>query len=133
MLHTFLGEISQRICLLVSCSLARWRYYSIQISILIARSDRALCFLAGMRKCIFAQVSFYLQGVLNDINEQDTSLVDCKHKHMMKCGAPPDKFGVHTGSEIHDYRQGLRYRPTDLLSPNIPLSISSKIDLNLQG
>ena len=46
-------------------------------------------------KIIFAQESFYLQGVLNDINEQDTPILDCKHKHMMKCGAPPDKFGVH--------------------------------------
>ena len=35
--------------------------------------------------------SFYLQGILGDINEQDTSFVDCKHKHS---GAPPDKFGV---------------------------------------
>ena len=47
-----------------------------------------------MRKYIFAQESFYLQGILNDINEQDTSFLDCKHKHMMKSGAPPDKFGV---------------------------------------
>ena len=45
-----------------------------------------------MRKYIFAQESFYLQGILNNINEQDTSFLDCKHKHMMKCGAPPDKF-----------------------------------------
>ena len=30
----------------------------------------------------------------DDINEQDTSFLDCKHKHMMKSGAPPDKFGV---------------------------------------
>ena len=48
-----------------------------------------------MRKYIFAQESFYLQGIFNDINEQDTSFLDCKHKHMMKCGAPPDKFRVH--------------------------------------
>ena len=47
-----------------------------------------------MRKYIFAQESFYLQGILNDINEQDTSFLDCKHKHMMKSRAPPDKFGV---------------------------------------
>ena len=38
--------------------------------------------------------SFYLQGVLNDINKQDTSFLDCKHKHMMKSGAPSDKYGV---------------------------------------
>ena len=47
-----------------------------------------------MRKYIFAQESFYLQGILNYINEKDTSFLDCKHKHMMKSGAPPDKFGV---------------------------------------
>ena len=47
-----------------------------------------------MRKYISVQESFYLQGILNDINEQDTSFLDCKHKHMMKCGTPPDKFGV---------------------------------------
>ena len=44
------------------------------------------------KKYFFAQENFYLQGKLDDINEQDTSLVDCKHKHMMKNGAPPDKF-----------------------------------------
>ena len=32
--------------------------------------------------------------MLNDIIEQDTSLLDCKHKHMMNCEAPPDKFEV---------------------------------------
>ena len=47
-----------------------------------------------MRKYILAQESFYLQSILNDINEQDTSFLDCKHKHMVKCGAPPDKFRV---------------------------------------
>ena len=48
--------------------------------------------MAGMRKYISAKEGFYLQGILNDINEQDTSFLDCKHKHMMKCGAPHDKF-----------------------------------------
>ena len=48
-----------------------------------------------MKKYIFAQESFYSQGIINDICEHDTSFLDCKHKHMMKCGAPPDKFGVH--------------------------------------
>ena len=28
------------------------------------------------------------------INEQDTSFLGCKHKHMMESGAPPDKIGV---------------------------------------
>ena len=47
-----------------------------------------------MRKYIFALECFYLQGILNDINEQHTSFLECKHKHMMTSGAPPDKFGV---------------------------------------
>ena len=50
--------------------------------------------MAGKRKYIFAQESFYLEGILDAINEQDASFLDCKHKHMMKSGAPPDKFGV---------------------------------------
>ena len=55
-----------------------------------------LCLIVpGKRKYIFAQESFYLQGIFNDINEQDTSFLDCKHKRMMKCGAPPNKFGVN--------------------------------------
>ena len=37
--------------------------------------------------------SFNLQGILSDISEQDISFLDCKHKHMMKSGAPPDKVG----------------------------------------
>ena len=31
---------------------------------------------------------------MDDLKEQDTSFFDCQHKHMMKSGAPPDKFGV---------------------------------------
>ena len=49
--------------------LARWRYYPIQISILIERPYCTLLFLAGKRKYIFAQESFYLQGILDEINE----------------------------------------------------------------
>ena len=42
----------------------------------------------GMQgKYIFTQESFYIQGILNNINEQDTSFLDCKHKHMMKRGS----------------------------------------------
>ena len=55
-----------------------------------------LCLIVPGRhgKYIFTQESFYLQGMLNDINEQDTYFLDCKHKHMMKNGALPYKFGV---------------------------------------
>ena len=50
-----------------------------------------LC-LGRQRKIYFYTKSFYLQGVLNDINNADTSFLDCKHKHMMKNGAPPNKI-----------------------------------------
>ena len=65
-----------------------------------------LCLMAqsGMRKYIFAHESLYLQGILNDINGQDTSFLDCKHKHMMKCGAPPDRpCTVCLPTEFHDF------------------------------
>ena len=68
----------------VSCLLARWRYYSIINFYFDCKTRLGL---AGMRKYIFAQESVYLKGILNDINEQDTSFLDCKHKHMMASGA----------------------------------------------
>ena len=33
----------------------------------------------------------YLQVILNDTNEQDTSFLDCIHKHMIKSGAPAEQ------------------------------------------
>ena len=45
-------------------------------------------------KYIFTRESFYLQGIPEDINEQDKSFLECKHKHMVKSGAPPDKVAV---------------------------------------
>ena len=32
--------------------------------------------------------------MLVDINEQDTSFLECKHKYMVKSGALTDKVGV---------------------------------------
>ena len=43
---------------------------------------------------IFYTRGFCLQGLLNDINEQDTSFLDCKHKHMMKSSAQPDNVRI---------------------------------------
>ena len=58
------------------------------------KTRMCLIFPGRQEKIYFAQESFYLQGMLDDVNEQDISFVDCKHKHMIKSGAPPDKFGV---------------------------------------
>ena len=76
-----------------------WFVFTSQMALLFhikfARPNCAFLFLVGMENIIiFTQESFYLQGILNDINEQNTSFLDCKHKHMMKSGAPPDKIGV---------------------------------------
>ena len=44
------------------------------------------------RKIYFYTKKFLsTSGILNNINEQDTSFLDCKHKHMMKSGAPLTK------------------------------------------
>ena len=78
----------------VSCLLSRCLCYSILIpKQSIFDSKIKLC-LGRQEKYIFTQESFYLQRIFNDITEQDTSLLDCKHKHMMKSGASPDKVGV---------------------------------------
>ena len=45
-------------------------------------------------KYIFTLETFYLHGIFNNITKQDTYFLDCKHQHMMKSGAPPDKVGV---------------------------------------
>ena len=52
------------------------------------------------RKIYFSTRSYYLQGILNKINEQDTSFLDGNHKHMMKSGAPPDKVGSPAPSSM---------------------------------
>ena len=71
----------------VSCLLARWRYFD-------CKTKLCLTVIGRHGKYIFTQESCYLQDILNDINEQDTSFLDCKHKHMMKSGAPPHKVRV---------------------------------------
>ena len=72
-------------------SLARWRSHSVYFD-----CKTKLCLIGPGKqgKYIFTQENFYVQRKLNDINEQDTSFLDSKHKHMMKNGAPPDNVGV---------------------------------------
>ena len=79
---------------MVSCLLARWRYYSILISKQRIFDCKIKLCPGRQGKYIFTHECFYLQGIFNDITEQNTSLLGCKHKHMMKCGAPPDKIRV---------------------------------------
>ena len=75
-----------------------------------------------MRKYIFAQESFFVQGILNNINEQDTSFLDCKHKHMMKSGAPPDKFescNVHLPIEFQGFTSRINSKCNISLVPGL--------------
>ena len=78
----------------VSCLLARLPYCSMTVSKQSIFDCKIKLCLGRQEKYIFTQESFYLQGIFSDITEEDTSLLDCKHKHMMKSGAPPDKVGV---------------------------------------
>ena len=78
----------------VSGLLARWHYYSVLISKQSTSDCKIKLCLGRQGKDIFTQESFHLQGIFNDITGKDTSLLDCKHKHMMKSGAPPDKVRV---------------------------------------
>ena len=64
-----------------------------------------LC-LGRQGKYIFTQETLYIHSIFNNITEQDTSLLDCKHKHMMKRGAPLYKVGVLyrlLPIEFHDF------------------------------
>ena len=51
-----------------------------------------LCLIVPGRqeKIYFCIRKFLFKSILHNINEQDTSFRDCKQKHMMKSGAPPD-------------------------------------------
>ena len=55
-----------------------------------------LCLIVPGRqeKIYFCTRKFLSTRYTHDVNDQDTSFLYCKHKQMMKCGAPPDKFGV---------------------------------------
>ena len=50
--------------------------------------------MTGKANIFLHKRGFYLQGILYDINEKDTSFLDGKHKHMIKSRAPPDKVRV---------------------------------------
>ena len=43
---------------------------------------------------IFLHKKVSIYKVYSTISMNRTSFLDCKHKHMMKGGAPPDKVGV---------------------------------------
>ena len=62
--------------------------------ILIARPH---CALAG-KVNIFLHKKFLYKIILNDINEKNTSFLDCKHKHTMKAELHLTKSGSYTSS-----------------------------------
>ena len=83
-----------------------------------------LCLIVPGRqeKIYFALESFYLQGILDDINEQETSFLDCKHKHMMKSRAPPEKFESCTiwlPTEFHGFTSRINSKGYHSLVPGL--------------
>ena len=77
--HSF-GEIWQCICLFCGFKFTGKMALLSSINFYFDSKIRLclIALMAGMRKFIFAQESFYLQGILNDINEQDTPFLDYK-------------------------------------------------------
>ena len=60
----------------VLCLLARWRYYQYKyLNRVYFDCKTKLCLIVPGRqgKHIFTQEGFYLQDILNNVNEQDTS------------------------------------------------------------
>ena len=73
-------------------------------------------------KIHFCTRTFYLQGILNDINEQDTYFLDCKHKHMMKCGAPgpnSESCTVCLHVEFHGFKSRINSKGYHSLVPGL--------------
>ena len=48
-----------------------------------------------------------------------TSFLDCKHKHMMKSGAPPDKFGILYLLEFHGFTSRINSKGYHSLVPGL--------------
>ena len=59
-----------------------------------ARPNCAFWFLAGMKNIMFLHKKVSIYKVYSTISMNRTSFLHCKHKLMMKSGAPPDKVGV---------------------------------------
>ena len=95
-LHALLGEIWQCICLFCCFVFTSQMVLLFNINFYFDCKIRLCLIVPGRHeKIYFCTRKFLSTLILNDINEQETSFLDCKHKHMMKCGAPPDKYGVH--------------------------------------
>ena len=79
----------------VSVLLARWCYYSILSNIYFECKTKLCLIVPGRHGKYFYTRKFQsTSDILNDIIEQGTSFLDCKHKHMMKSGLPPVKVRV---------------------------------------
>ena len=97
-LDILLGEMQQCICVFCdSYFLARYgtliQYKYLNTVYFDYKTKLNLIVSGRQGKYIFVQKGFYLPSILNNINEQDKSFLDCKHRHM-KSGAPPDKSPV---------------------------------------
>ena len=93
---------------------------------------------AGENIFLHKKVSIYkIYFIIIFINEQDTSFVDCKHKHMMKSGAPPERVvscTVWLLIEFHGFTSRINSKGYHSLVPGLisffrdgmgPLKVSS--------
>ena len=93
--HVLLGEIRQCFCSFCGSMFTSQMALLFNINFCFDSKMRLFLIVPGRHdKIYFCTRKFLCTRYTHDIHEQDTSFLDCKHKHMMKCGAPPDKFGV---------------------------------------
>ena len=107
----------------ISCLLARWRYYSIYMSRL--RYPNKLYFdcktklgliVPGRQGNYILHKKVSMYKVYSTISINKTHF-DCKHKHMMKSGAPPEIVeGLHRllPIEFHDFTSIIDYEGLSL-------------------
>ena len=88
-----LGEIRQCICVFCGFVFTSQMALLFSINFYFDCKIRLCLIVPGRHEKIYFCTRKFL-SILNDINKQGTSFLDYKHKHMIKRGAPPDKFGV---------------------------------------
>ena len=87
------GEIRQCICLFCGFVFTSQIALLFNINIYFDCKTKLCLTVPDRHEKIY--IYLHKKGILNDINKQDSSFLYCKHKHMMKSGAPPDKVPFH--------------------------------------
>ena len=73
-------------------------------------------------KIYFCTRKFLSTSILDDTNEQDTSFLDCKHKHLMKSGAPltnSESCTLRLPIEFHGFTSKINSKGYHSLVPGV--------------